>query len=55
MTDDQYLDAISAPSSGKQVRKKGSHKRPDTIDISDSDSDVEEKPSKSEDQMDTAP
>ena len=55
MSDDQYLDAISAPSSGKVVRKKGSHKQQEIIDISDSDTDVEEKPSKSEDAMDTAP
>lgn len=49
MNDDQYLDAISAPSVGKVVRKK-SHKQQDTIDISDSDSDHE-----AESAMDTAP
>lgn len=56
MSDDQYLDAISAPSSGKGLKKKSSHKRQDTIDISDdSDSDVEKKPAKAEEAMDTAP
>lgn len=55
MTDEQYLDAISAPSSGKGVKKKSSHKR--VVDISDqAESDTEErKPDKSEDAMDTAP
>lgn len=57
MSDDQYLDAISAPSSGRGLKKK-SHKRQDTIDISDeSDDDVEKKPIKADADtaMDTAP
>ncbi|KAF2451626.1 hypothetical protein P171DRAFT_9512 [Karstenula rhodostoma CBS 690.94] len=48
MSDDQYLEAISAPSGGKGAKKK-SHKRHDTVDISDdSDDEVEQKPAKAE-------
>ncbi|KAL1591411.1 hypothetical protein SLS60_012024 [Paraconiothyrium brasiliense] len=55
MSDDQYLDAISAPSSGKSSKKKSSHKRPETVDISDSDDDVEKMPAKAEVSKHTAP
>lgn len=42
MSDDQYLEAISAPSGGKGAKKK-SHKRHDTVDISDDSDDENEK------------
>lgn len=43
MSDDQYLDAISAPSSGKGIKKKSSHKRHETVDISDDSDDEDDK------------
>jgi len=56
MSDDQYLDAISAPSGGKGIKKKSSHKRHDTVDISDdSDDGVEKEPAKAEDLEHAAP
>jgi DNA-directed RNA polymerase III subunit RPC5 len=48
MTNAQYLDAISAPSSRKGLKKKSAHKRmEDPIEISD-ESDDEEEPRVSE-------
>jgi hypothetical protein len=45
MTNAQYLDVISAPSSGKGLKKKPNHKRTeDPIQISDESDDEEEGP-----------
>jgi DNA-directed RNA polymerase-3 subunit RPC5 len=42
MTNAQYLDAISAPSSGKGKRKTGTKRADDPIEISDESDDDDE-------------